>query len=516
MATQHLDVLIVGAGLSGIGAAWHLQDQCPDKSYAILEAREALGGTWDIHRYPGVRSDSEMYTYAYSFKPWTDTKVIADGPTILKYIRDTAEENGIVEKIRYGTKVLKADWSDQTNTWSITVRQVTDGKSRTSKLTCNFLLCCAGYYSYERGYMPDFPGRDNFKGPVIHPQDWPEGLDYADRKVVIIGSGATAVTLLPAMTDKAAHVTMLQRSPTYMATIPERDHISDALRKVLPDMLVHRLGRARGIALQRGVFRMAKMQPALTRKILMGLVRRQLAGSIDMKHFTPSYNPWDERLCAVPDGDLFRALRKGKANVVTDHIDRFTDKGIKLQSGEELEADIIISATGFNIQLLGGIDLSVNGEPVALPNGMIYKGIMFEGVPNAAMIFGYTNSSWTLKADISSEYICRLLNYMDKHEVDKCTPINHDADIKRESFLNIGSGAYKATYIQRALSKMPQQGNKAPWKVYMNYLLDLPALRLGKIDDGVMTFGKIDNQSSPRKEKVNSRRVGKTLKPATT
>ncbi|CBL45037.1 probable monooxygenase flavin-binding protein [gamma proteobacterium HdN1] len=491
MAAEHLNVLIIGAGLSGVGAAWHLQNQCPSKTFALLEARQAIGGTWDIHRYPGVRSDSEMYTYAYNFRPWTDSKVIADGATILKYIRDTASENGIDKKVRYGVKVVKADWSDDTATWTVTTERQVDGSPKQEQITCDFLLSCAGYYSYEKPNIPDFAGRDDFKGPVVHPQQWPDDLDYTGKTVVIIGSGATAVTLLPSMTDKAAHVTMLQRTPTYMANIPERDRISDTLRKVMPDMMVHRLGRARGVALQLGVFRLAKAQPKVLRGALLGMAKRQLGSKVDMKHFTPNYNPWDQRLCAVPNGDLFKAVRSGKASVVTDHIDRFTAKGIKLKSGQELEADIIITATGFNIQLIGGMTLSKNGKAVNLSKGMAYRGTLFEGIPNLGMIFGYTNSSWTLKSDISSEYICRLINYMDKHGYDRCAPVNTDPSVKPEYFVTEDSGAGSAGYIQRALEMMPKQGNKAPWRVYMNYLLDLPALRLSPLNDGVMKFSSL-------------------------
>lgn len=488
MTTEHVDILIIGAGLSGIGAAWHFKDKCPNKSYAILEARNSIGGTWDIHRYPGVRSDSEMYTYAYSFKPWTRTKIIANGQEILDYIRETAAENGIDKFIRFGVKVIKAEWSDTTNTWTVTAERSEDGKPKEITYHCNFLLSCAGYYSYDSGYTPDFKGRKNFKGAVVHPQDWPENLDYAGKKVVIIGSGATAVTLLPAMAEKAKHVTMLQRSPTYMASIPEKDHLSDALRRVLPNMLVHRLNRARGVALQRGVFRLSQAAPKLTSAILRGMVKQQVGKKIDMKHFTPHYNPWDERLCAVPNGDFFKALRKGYASVVTGQIKEFTKSGILLDNGEELEADIIVTATGFNIQLLGGMALSVNQKPVRLTEGMVYKGTLFEGVPNAAMIFGYTNSSWTLKSDLSSEYLCRLINYMDQMGAVKAMPINNNPDIEKSSFITDGSGCTNASYIQRALSNMPLQGNKLPWKVYMNYLKDLPMLRYSAVNDGAMEF----------------------------
>lgn len=501
MATEHLDVLIVGAGLSGIGAAWHLQDQCPDKDYAILEAREAIGGTWDLFRYPGVRSDSDMYTLGYNFKPWTGNKIIADGGDIRHYIQETAHENGIDEKIRFGVKVLSADWSDDTAVWTVVTEKKVNGRKRKVTLTCNFLLSCCGYYNYDAGYTPEFAGRDDFKGTLIHPQHWPEDFDYSDKKIVIIGSGATAVTLLPALADKAASVTMLQRSPTYVASIPERDVMADKLRGLLPEMLIYRLGRTRNVALQIGTYQLAKRQPKLMRNVLQGLVKRQLAGKVDMKHFTPSYNPWDERLCAVPNGDLFKALRRGDADVVTDHIERFTANGILLKSGEQLEADVIITATGLDLIMLGGTQLTVNGEAVDIPQGMAYKGTMFEGVPNAAMVFGYTNSSWTLKADITSEYVCRLLNHMDKIGASKCMPINKDSEIEPENFVNMRSG-----YLQRALSKLPKQGSKAPWKVYMNYALDLPTLRFGKINDGVVEFSapEIAQATAPVKKTAAS------------
>lgn len=479
--SKHLDVLIVGAGLSGIGAAYHLQRDCPGKTYAILEARQAIGGTWDLFRYPGIRSDSDMYTLGYNFKPWTNPKAIADGPSIRDYIRETARENGIDRHIRYGHKILKSSWSTADALWTVDVQHVDSGK--TEQLTCNFLWMCTGYYKYDKGYTPDFAGRDSFKGTIIHPQHWPENLDYSGKKVVIIGSGATAVTLVPAMTDKAAHVTMLQRSPTYIATIPEKDPIATNLRRFLPEKMVYRITRAKNVSLTLGFFNLAKKRPAPVRRLLLGMVKRQLKGSVDMKHFTPSYNPWDERLCAVPDGDLFKVLRQGKASVVTDHIDRFDETGIKLKSGQHLEADIIITATGLDLQILGGMTVEKDGQPFDMTSVMNYKGIMFENLPNLAMIFGYTNASWTLKADISSEYICRLLNHMDKTGRKIATPMNTDPTVEKESFVEMHSG-----YIQRALSKLPKQGNKAPWKVYMNYMLDLGILRYKPIDDGVMRF----------------------------
>jgi monooxygenase len=479
MAIQHFDVLIVGAGLSGIGAARHLQHQCPNKTYTILESRNAIGGTWDLFRYPGIRSDSDMYTLGYSFKPWTNPKAIADGASIRSYIQEAAREAGIDKHIRYGHKILSSSWSSDDAQWTVDVLQNDTGK--TVKFTCNFLFMCTGYYNYDAGYTPHFEGRDRFKGQIIHPQHWPENLDYSGKKVVIIGSGATAVTLLPAMSDKAAHVTMLQRSPTYVVSIPEKDPIANSMRRFLPEKLVYRVTRAKNVSLTLGFFNLAKKRPKPIRRLLLAQVRAQLGKNVDMKHFTPDYNPWDERLCAVPDGDLFKTLRKGKGSVVTDHIDTFTETGIQLKSGQHLDADIIITATGLDLQILGGMQVKVDGKPVDMTQRLNYKGIMFEGLPNIAMIFGYTNASWTLKADISSEYVCRLLKTMDKKGMRQCTPRNTDPSVVPESFVDMRSG-----YIQRALAKLPKQGNKAPWKVYMNYFLDLPMLRYSTIEDGSM------------------------------
>jgi monooxygenase len=479
MAIQHFDVLIVGAGLSGIGAAWHLQNQCPNKSYTILESRNAIGGTWDLFRYPGIRSDSDMYTLGYNFKPWTNPKAIADGPSIREYIRETAREAGIDKNIRYGHKILKSSWSSDDAQWTVEALQNDTGK--TVKFTCNFLFMCTGYYNYDAGYTPHFDGSDRFKGQIIHPQHWPENLDYSGKKVVIIGSGATAVTLLPAMSDKAAHVTMLQRSPTYVVSIPEKDPIANNMRRFLPEKLVYRVTRAKNVSLTLGFFNLAKKRPKPIRRLLLAQVRAQVGKDFDMKHFTPDYNPWDERLCAVPNGDLFKVLRKGTGSVVTDHIDTFTETGIQLKSGQHLDADIIITATGLDLQIMGGMQVHMDGKPVDMTQRLNYKGIMFEGLPNIAMIFGYTNASWTLKADISSEYVCRLLKTMDKRGMRQCTPRNNDPSVVQESFVDMRSG-----YIQRALAKLPKQGNKAPWKVFMNYFLDLPMLRYSAVEDGSM------------------------------
>ncbi|MDI1301859.1 MAG: NAD(P)/FAD-dependent oxidoreductase [bacterium] len=495
MSTKHFDVLIAGAGLSGIGAAYHLQTNCPGKTYAILEGRDAIGGTWDLFRYPGIRSDSDMYTLGYSFKPWTNNKSIADGPSIRDYVRETARENGIDKHIRFGHKIVRSSWSTKDARWTVEVKKGDSGETTT--LTCNFLLMCTGYYNYAAGYTPDFPGLNKFKGTLIHPQHWPENLDYAGKRVVIIGSGATAVTLLPAMTDKAEHVTMLQRSPTYVASIPEKDPVAMRLRRFLPEKVVYHAIRAKNVAITLGFFKLSRSRPKAVRRLLLAHVRHQVGKDFDMKHFTPNYNPWDQRLCAVPDGDLFKVLRKGKASIVTDHIDTFTAKGIKLKSGETLEADIIITATGLNLQMMGGSELVVDGKPFTVSQAMNYKGVMFQDLPNLAMMFGYTNASWTLKADISSEYVCRLLKHMDQKGLRQATPRNHDTSVVPESFLDMSSG-----YVQRALDHLPKQGNKAPWKVYMNYALDLAVLRYRPIDDGVMEFSNPAALGAHRKQAV--------------
>lgn len=481
MSTEHFDVLIIGAGLSGIGAACHLKRQCPHKTFALLEARDTLGGTWDLFRYPGIRSDSDMYTLGYSFKPWNNPKAIADGPSIRQYIADAAREYGIERKIRYGHKVIHAHWHSKDAIWVLDVRNSHSGE--TTQLSCNFIISCTGYYNYEAGYTPEFAGRERFQGPVIHPQHWPENLDYHGKNVVVIGSGATAVTLVPAMTDKAAHVTMLQRSPSYVASLPLEDTLSNNLRRYLPEKLVYRLARTRNVAFSLGFYRLAKARPKPIRRLLLSQVKRQLGPNADMKHWTPHYNPWDERLCAVPNGDLFKVIRNGKASVVTDHIEHFDETGIVLKSGQHLPADIIITATGLDLQMLGGATLSVDGTPFNLRDTMNYKGVMFRDLPNLGMVFGYTNASWTLKADITCEYICRLLKLMDKKGMRQVTPRNHDPALNEAPFVDMQSG-----YIQRALGKLPQQGSRAPWKLHQNYALDLANLRYGKLEDDCLAF----------------------------
>jgi cation diffusion facilitator CzcD-associated flavoprotein CzcO len=482
MAIEHFDVLIVGAGLSGIGAAYHLQRDCPGKTYAILEARGAIGGTWDLFRYPGIRSDSDMYTLGYGFKPWREAKAIADGPSILNYVRETATEHDIERHIRYGHKVRRAVWSSETATWTLDAER--DG--RTVQVSCNFLSMCSGYYDYDAGYTPDFEGVERFKGQIIHPQLWPENLDYAGKKIVVIGSGATAVTLVPEMARTAAHVTMLQRSPTYVVSRPAEDGVANWLRAKLPIKLAYAITRWKNVLLQMLFFNIARKKPEKTKQRLLGLVREHLGPDYDIAtHFTPRYNPWDQRLCLVPDADLFASLRAGTSSVVTDHIETFTETGLKLKSGAALDADIIVTATGLRMQLLSGMELVVDGRQIDLPQTTSYKGMMFSEVPNLASTFGYTNASWTLKADLTAEYICRLLKHMDRTGTRICTPHLTDANLEVEPWLDFSSG-----YVQRALEVLPRQGAKKPWKVHQNYALDMMALRFGAVEDGVMAFSK--------------------------
>ncbi len=481
MKHKHLDVLIIGAGLSGVGAACHLSRKCPDLRYGILERRKRVGGTWDLFRYPGIRSDSDMFTLGYNFRPWTDTKMLADGPSIRKYIEETAEQHQVSKHIQFGLKVISEDWSSDFNRWTVTAINEETGEEQT--FTAGFVLNCTGYYNYDAGHTPKIPGINRFGGDVIHPQHWPQNYDYSGKRVVVIGSGATAVTLVPAMTDKAEHVTMLQRSPTYVASVPEQDLISKNLRRVLPEMVVYRMARTRNILLQRTVFNLSIRKPKAIRRILLAAARKQLGPDIDMKHFQPHYNPWEERMCAVPKGDLFKVLREGKASVVTDHIQNITKTGIKLKSGDWIPADIIITATGLDLQMFGGANLRVDGKSVNVSNSIMYKGLMLENVPNMALVFGYTNASWTLKADIASEFVCRLLKHMQKTGTKKVTPVDKEDCGSDVNFLNLRSG-----YIQRADDRLPRQGSKDPWQNLNDYLHDLPALRYGKMDDGYLKF----------------------------
>jgi monooxygenase len=482
--TEHVDVLIVGAGVSGIGCAYHLQSKQPGKSYIILEGRDAIGGTWDLFRYPGIRSDSDLHTFGYAFKPWLGEKAIADGPDILRYIRETASENRIERHIRLGHKVLRASWRSEDARWTVEARRAdTDTMVR---FTCGWLFCASGYYRYDEGYTPGFAGTERFQGQIVHPQHWPENLDYADKRVVVIGSGATAVTLIPAMTDRAAHVTMLQRSPSYIVAVPARDKIANALKRVLPPSRAYAVARRKNIWLQRWVYRLSRSHPQLMRRMLRAGIKRRLpAGYALDTHFNPHYNPWDQRLCVVPDGDLFEAISSGRASVATDRVETFTEHGIKLESGGELEADIIVTATGLNMLPLGGIELTVDAEVVTLPEKMAYKALMLSDVPNFAYAFGYTNSSWTLKVDVVCAYLCRLLAYMDEHGYDTCVPHNDDPTVTPLPLLDLGAG-----YVQRSLHLFPCQGSRPPWSVAMSYAQDVRNLRDGAIEDRALRFSR--------------------------
>jgi monooxygenase len=475
---EHLDVLVVGAGLSGIGAAYRLQTQSPQHSYAVLEAREDLGGTWDLFRYPGVRSDSDMFTLGFPFHPWTAAKAIADGPSILEYLHETATTYGIDKFIRFGRRVLRASWSSGEALWTVETSQET--------YTCSFLYVCSGYYNYDSGYVVDFPGLDEFQGRVIHPQQWPEDLDYSGQRVVVIGSGATAVTLVPALAPQAAHVTMLQRTPSYVASRPAKDAFSDRLREVLPERLAHRLIRGKNVAFSSAVYSAFRRWPAHAAWLLNSTVAKQLPDSIPVDpHFTPRYKPWDQRLCLVPDADLFESLRDGSASVVTDEIETFTPTGIKLRSGEHLPADLVVTATGLQMVALGKIELTVDGERVDPHDTFVYKGMMLSGVPNLAWCIGYTNNSWTLRSDLTSQYVCRLLNHLDRTGTRICVPEIDPAeyDAPPRPVVDLSSG-----YIRRAASILPRQGSYGPWRLRQNYPRDLVTLRYGSLDDGTMHF----------------------------
>ena len=485
MPPEHFDVLIVGAGLSGIGAGFHLQQKCPGKSYVILEGRDTIGGTWDLFRYPGIRSDSDMFTLGYSFKPWIEAKAIADGPRILNYVRETAAENGIDKKIRYHHRVKRASWSTPDARWTVEAeRRAGESAPEIVRFTCHFLFMCSGYYRYEEGYTPEFAGAPDFAGRIVHPQKWTDDIDYAGKRVVVIGSGATAVTLVPEMAKTAGHVTMLQRSPTYVVARPAEDPVANKLRAKLPTKLAYQVIRWRNVLWGMFFFQLSRRKPAKVKEMILGGVRMALGADYDVAtHFTPRYNPWDQRLCLVPDGDLFKAIRDKRASVVTAEIDRFTQSGIRLKDGSELEADIIVTATGLVLQVLGGTEVNVDGRTVDFSKTLNYKGMMYSDVPNMASAFGYTNASWTLKCDLTCEYVCRLINYMDRRGYRQCVAHNVDPTVTELPSLNFSSG-----YVQRAIAKMPKQGSKRPWRLYQNYALDIVTLRYGKIDDGVMRY----------------------------
>ena len=483
---DHIDVLIVGAGISGISGGYHLSTHTPDRDFLIFEGRETLGGTWDLFQYPGIRSDSDMFTLGFSFRPWTEAKAIADGPSIIKYLNETVDHFGLRDKIRLNHRVVKAAWDSATCLWTI---DYVHGPDRVAaQLTSNFIYRCTGYYNYATGHRPEFPGEEDFKGKIIHPQFWPRDFGYTDRKIVVIGSGATAVTLVPAMADKAASVTMLQRSPTYMVSRPGTDAFANTLRRFLPDMLAYRIIRWRNVLFQLYFYNAARKHPDVVKTRLLDMLKTELPADFDFeRHFTPRYNPWDQRLCLVPDSDMFKAIASGKAKIVTDHIAHFDASGISLQSGQHLDADVIVTATGLQLQVLAGIPFQVDGRAVNFGDTYSYKGMMYSGVPNLASAFGYTNASWTLKADLTSEYVCRLLNHMKASGTTKCQPEIGAQKLEPTPWLDFTSG-----YVTRAMADFPKQGQMAPWRVYQNYALDLVAFRFGKIEDGVMQFSSAE------------------------
>jgi cation diffusion facilitator CzcD-associated flavoprotein CzcO len=479
---EHLDVLVVGAGLSGIGAGAYLKDKCPWAEFAIFEARDAIGGTWDLFRYPGIRSDSDMFTLGYSFRPWDGEKSIADGPSILRYIEDTARETGVDKHIRFHHKIVSADWSTEDGHWRVTAHRA--DTNETFELTANFVFSCTGYYRYDEGYTPEFAGRDAFAGQIIHPQHWPEEVDYTGKKIVVIGSGATAVTLIPSLTDKAAHVTMLQRSPTYIVSMPAKDPLANTLRRFLPQRLSSPMIRwFKALTTQASYF-LSKRRPEMVKAVLRRQVVRQLPAGYDVDtHFTPRYNPWDQRLCLVPNGDLFQAISTGKASVVTDTIKSFDATGIVLDSGEHLDADVIVTATGLDLLFLGGIALSVDGEGVHPHDKLTYKGMMLDGVPNLAFAIGYTNASWTLKCDLTCDYVTRLLNHMHHQGLRQATPDASHAEASESTVFGLNSG-----YINRAADRLPRQGASFPWQVKQSYLADYRAMKLKPIEDDAMVL----------------------------
>lgn len=494
---KHIDILIVGAGISGIGLAVHLSKHCPQRQFDIIERRESFGGTWDFFKYPGIRSDSDMSTFGFNFKPWQKANVLADGASIKGYLLEVLDEYKLKEKIHFQHRVLAANYDSTQKKWLV---EIEDENQKKQTWIANFVLGCTGYYNYDQGFQPNFPNQQAFKGQLIHPQFWPADLQYAGKKVVIIGSGATAITLVPALAKGGAeHVTMLQRSPTYIASVPSIDFVYDKMRKVLPEDLAYKLTRARNIGMQRGIYALAQKQPKLLRKLLLKSIEMQLKGKVDMKHFTPSYNPWDQRLCVVPDGDLFKILRLGQASIETDQIEQFTEKGILLKSGQHLDADIIVSATGLEIQILGGIKATIDGKPMDTSKHMLYQGIMVSDVPNMAMIIGYINASWTLKVDIAAEYICRLINYMDKNGYDEVIAQGDQTELMEDTVM----GSLSSGYIARAADVMPKQGKHAPWNVTNNYLADRKILKNARFDDGVLKFEKRTKQSLPKPKLVS-------------
>lgn len=482
MITTHFDTIIIGAGISGISAAHYMQTDCPQKTYAILEGRKNIGGTWDLFRYPGIRSDSDMYSFGFAFKAWTNPKVIAPREDIIQYLEEAVTEGGIDKHIRFEHKLLKAAWSTKTATWTLTV--VTPFSDTPTLFTCSFLSMCVGYYDYDSGYTPVFEGKDSFKGLIVHPQKWDNTIDYTNKKVVIIGSGATAVTLVPSMSEKAAHVTMLQRSPTYIIAQPQIDKTAVWINKNLPPERAFRTNRFRKILIQRLFYAFSRSFPNTMKKLIRYGLKQALGQNFEIdKHFNPSYNPWDQRLCLVPNGDLFKALKSKKASVITDHIDRFTEGGIQLKSGAIVEADIIVTATGLNAKLFNNIDFEIDGELVDFTKKITYKSVMFNDIPNMTYAFGYTHASWTLKCDMTNQYTCRLINYMDKNDYKQCMPVQKDPTLELKPLLDFNPG-----YVLRVIDKLPKMGTKKPWMIEQNYFKDKKMFEKGELDDGFLVF----------------------------
>lgn len=480
---QHdYDVLIVGAGLSGIGMACHLARECPDKRVGILERRDAIGGTWDLFRYPGIRSDSDMFSFGYKFRPWGGLQVLADGPSIKQYVQDTAAEYGVDKAIHFGSHITRADWSSEQARWTLTATDADGGDPR--QFRSQFIILCTGYYNYDTGHRPRFEGEADFAGRIIHPQHWPDDLDYAGKRVVVIGSGATAVTVVPAMADQAAHVTMLQRSPSYIFSVPAFDTLSKVLGWFLPQRWVHGFARWRNIVIQRWMYKAARRWPERVRKLLLGMVRKQLDDPSQMRHFEPRYMPWDERLCAVPDGNLFEAINAGRASVVTDQIERFSAEGLVLTSGETLPADIVVTATGLDMQVMGGMQVAIDGVPRAINSVMTYKSVLVQDMPNMGYVFGYTNAPWTLKADLAAEYLCRVLKYMTRKGLDVFVPRDDANNVADEAVMQ----TLQSGYVKRGRDRLPRQGKTVPWKVLDHYERDQKLLLKEPIDDGVLQF----------------------------